>query len=335
MRAAWYERTGAASEVLRVGEMAKPAPGPGEVLVRIRSSGINPSDVKQRSGWLRPSAPLERPVVPHSDGAGIVEEVDAGVDRAWIGRRIWLWNARGGTAYGTRHGPEAGTAVEFAPAPLRHASPLPDAANFDFGACLGVPACTAHYAVFADGDVKGRTVLVQGGAGAVGELSVQFAAAAGARVSATVSSPEKARIARAAGAAHIIDRRREDVVAAVLALAKQGVERIIEVDFGANAETDAKMIAVNGVIASYSSTSRREPVLPYYPLQFRGATLRFIQGYLLPDEARARAIADIGRMLSEGTLRPTIAATFPLEDIAKAHELLESGRAIGNIVLRL
>jgi NADPH2:quinone reductase len=125
------------------------------------------------------------------------------------------------------------------------------------------------------------------------------------------------------------------VVASVLALANQGVERIIEVDFGANAETDAKMIAVNGVIASYSSTSRPELVLPYYPLQFRGATLRFIQGYLLPDEARTCAIEDIGRMLSEGTLRPTIAATFPLEDIAKAHELLESGRAIGNIVLRL
>ncbi|WP_426420639.1 zinc-binding dehydrogenase [Bradyrhizobium genosp. A] len=164
---------------------------------------------------------------------------------------------------------------------------------------------------------------------------MQFAAASGARVIATVSSPEKAHVARAAGAAHIIDRRREDVVDAVLALASEGVERIIEVDFGANAEIDAKLIAVNGVIASYSSTSRREPILPYYPLQFRGATLRFIQGHLLPDEARSRAIADIGRMLSDGTLRPTIAATFHLEDIAKAHEFLESGSAIGNIVLRL
>ena len=335
MRAATYERTGAPRDVLRIGEMPKPSPAPGEVLVRIGASGVNPSDVKQRSGWLRGDAVLERPVVPHSDGAGVVEAVGEGVDRALIGRRVWLWNARGGVAYGTRNGPETGTAAEYAAVPLKHAPLLPDAASFEIGACLGVPACTAHYAVFADGDVKGRTVLVQGGAGAVGELAVQFAAAAGARVIATVSSPEKAQVARAAGAAHVIDRRREEVVAAVLALAKNGVERILEVDFGANAESDAEMIAVNGVIASYSSTSRREPVLPYYPLQFRGATLRFVQGYLLPEPARERAIADIERMLAEGSLRPTIAAVFALEEIAEAHALLESGRAIGNIVIRL
>lgn len=332
MRAAWYDRTGPAAEVLEIGELPAPRPGPGEVLVAIRASGINPSDTKARAGWRSPAS-LSQRVIPHSDGAGVIASVGDGLDPARNGERVWLWNAQGAGTYGAVNGPVAGTAAQFAVVPAAHAVPLPDQTSFVTGACLGVPACTAHYAVFADGDVKGRTVLVQGGAGAVGELAVQFAANAGARVITTVSSPEKAEIARAAGAHHIIDRRRADVVSSVLALAPDGVERIIEVDFGANGEADARMIAVNGIIASYSSTSRPEPTLPYYPLQFRGATLRLIQGYLLPAQARGGAIDDIHRLLAAARLRPTIAAILPLADIAKAHELVESGRAVGNIVL--
>jgi NADPH:quinone reductase-like Zn-dependent oxidoreductase len=334
MRAAWYDRTGPADEVFRLGERPTPAPGPGEVLVAIRASGINPSDTKARAGWRSSAQPTTR-TVPHSDGAGVVEAAGADVDPSWVGRRVWLWNAQGAATYSSRNGPSVGTAAEYAVVPLRHAAPLPDGISFETGACLGVPACTAHYAVFADGDVRGQTVLVQGGAGAVGELAVQFAAHAGATVIATVGSHEKAQLAKAAGASLVIDRHKEDVVAAVLAFARDGVHRIIEVDFGANAEADAKMIAVNGTISSYSSTSRPEPVLPYYPLQFRGTTLRFVQGYLLPDAARNRAIEDIGTMLAGGSLRPTIAASFPLDEIARAHELVESGRAMGNVVLMI
>lgn len=334
MRATWYDRTGPADEVFQIGEMPKPAPGPGEVLVAIRASGINPSDTKARAGWRSSVQPSAR-TIPHSDGAGVVEAVGPGVDPSWIGRRVWLWNARGASTYGARNGPSVGTAAEYAVVPLRHAAPLPDGTSFEIGACLGVPACTAHYAVFSDGDLRGRTVLVQGGAGAVGELAVRFAADAGATVIATVGSAEKAKLARAAGASLVVDRHKEDMAATVLAFARDGVDRIIEVDFGANAEADAKMIAVNGTISSYSSTSRPEPVLPYYPLQFRGATLRFIQGYLLPDAARNKAIEDIGTMLAGGNLRPTIAATFPLDEIARAHQLVESGRAMGNVVLTI
>ncbi|MGO4832463.1 zinc-binding dehydrogenase, partial [Rhizobiaceae sp. 2RAB30] len=226
MRAAWYDRTGPADEVFQIGEMPTPAPGPGEVLVAIRASGINPSDTKARAGWRSSTQPARR-TVPHSDGAGIVEAVGPGVDPSWIGRRVWLWNAQGASTYGTRNGPSVGTATDYAVVPLRHAAPLPDGTSFEIGACLGVPACTAHYAVFADGDLRGRTVLVQGGAGAVGELAVQFAAHAGATVIATVGSDEKAKRAKAAGATLVIDRHRQDVVAAVLAFAANGVDRII------------------------------------------------------------------------------------------------------------
>jgi len=334
MRAAWYERVGPASDVFQLGEMERPAPGPGEALVRVHASGINPSDYKRRAGW-RATKPPAGPVIPHSDGAGIVEEVGPGTDPQWTGRRVWIWNAQGGTVYGTRNGPETGTAAEYVALPVGHLVALPDDSSFETGACLGVPACTAHYAVFADGDVNGRTILVQGGAGAVGELAVQFAAAAGATVIATVSSEAKGAIATAAGARHAIDYRKEDVVAHVARIAPDGVDRIVEVDFGANVAADAAMIKPNGIIASYSSTSKPEPTLPYYPLQFRGATVRFVQGYLLPEAARRRAIADINRGLEAGTLRPTIAATYPLGEIATAHALAESGRAIGNVVVTI
>jgi len=332
MRAAWYDRTGPAPDVLRVGELPTPSAGPGEALVRIRASGINPSDYKRRGGWRSMKALAGR-VIPHSDGAGVVEDVGPEVERTWIGRRVWIWNAQGGVVYGATGGPETGTAAEYVALPMAHVVPLPDGIEFDVGACLGVPACTAHYAVFADGDVAGLTVLVQGGAGAVGEAAVQFARAARATVVATVSSPEKAARARAAGAQHVVNYRREDVVEAVRAVSPEGVDRIIEVDFGANIAPDAALIKPNGVIASYSSTSQPEPVLPYYPLQFKGATVRFVQGYLLPRPARQRALSDINRALATNELRPAIAARYPLEEIATAHELAESGRTIGNVVV--
>jgi len=334
MRQAWYTRTGPAREVLCVGDVPEPVAGPGEVLVRIRASGINPSDHKQRAGFAGPTVPNGR-VVPHSDGAGVIEAVGEGVEIGWQGRRVWVWNARGGAFYGFNNGPEVGTASELIAIPLTRVAPLPDGVGFAEGACLGAPAATAHYAVFADGSVIGRTVLVQGGAGAVGELCVQFASAAGARVIATVSSPEKAAVAQMGGAHHVINYREEDVAAIVRGLCPDGVDRIVEVDFAANVDIDAAVIRQNGIIASYSSPSDREPVLPYYRLQFKGATVRFIQGYTLPPAAQARALGDIAEGAAAGWLRPTIARLFPLDEIAAAHELVGGGTAVGNVVLTL
>lgn len=328
MRAAWYERTGRAAEVLKLGDLPDPAPGPGEVLVRVRASGVNPSDTKQRAGW-RGAKPAFARVIPHADGAGEIVALGAGVARA-LGERVWIYNGVG--LYDAKRA--SGTAAELIALPQEQAVPLPANTDFAAGATLGVPAETAHRAVFADGPVTGQTILVAGGAGAVAHYAIQFAKLGGARVIATVSGDAKAAHARAAGADATIDRRGEDVVARVKALAG-AVDRVIEVDLGANLAIDVAVLAVNGTIASYSSTAVPEPVLPYYPLAFKGANVRLIQGYNLPPAARAAAIADINRWSGEGRLIHAIARRFPLAEIAAAHEFLESGRAIGNVVIEI
>jgi NADPH2:quinone reductase len=334
MRQASYNRTGPARDVFRIDEVERPSPGAGEVLVRVHASGINPSDFKQRAGWAGTKPPV-RPIVPHSDGAGVVAALGAGVDPSWQDRRVWIWNARGGSFYGVSNGPEVGTASEYIALPLRQVVPLPDNVDFDIGAALGGPACTAYYVLFADGDVKGSSILVQGGAGAVGELVIQFAKAAGARVFASVSSSAKAAVAKAAGADHVINYRNENVIEAVRSLCPEGLDRIAEVDFAANIHTDIALMRQNGTIASYSSPSKSDPVLPYYALQFKGLTVRFIQGYSVPSAIQERGLKHITAGLAAGWLKPTIAARYPLEDIAAAHDFLESGRAIGKVVVQI
>ncbi|HEX5077744.1 MAG TPA: NADPH:quinone reductase [Geminicoccaceae bacterium] len=327
MRAAWYEATGPAREVIRIGELPRPEPGSGEVLVRVHASGLNPSDTKRRAGWRREALEYPR-VIPHSDGAGVIEAVGAGVDDGRIGERVWLWNAQRGRA--------GGTCADYVALPQAQAVPLPDGTGFVDGACLGVPACTAHFAALADGPLVGLTALIQGGAGAVGDYAVQWAKRSGAHVIATVGSDAKAALARQSGADATVNRRAEDVVRRVLDLTDgQGVDRIVEVDLGANLEQDVALIKPNGVIASYSSTANPEPVFPYYPLAYKGVTLRLVQAYILPEPARARALADIGEALRDGGLGHRTAGVFPLEETAAAHELLESGKAVGNVVVTL
>lgn len=326
MRAALYRRTGPAAEVLEIVELPDPAPGPGEVLVRIMASGINPADVKRRAGWggMAMGHPA---IVPHCDGAGVIEAVGPGVPEARIGQRVWLWNAQGG--YGTA-GRAYGTAAERIAISGDQAVPLPEMLGFEEGACLGVPAMTAHRTVFADGPVAGLTVLVQGGAGAVGNLAVQMARLGGARVIATVGGPEGAAHAGAAGA-EVIDRRREDVAARVMAMTGgAGVDRVVEVDFAANSAIDAAVLKPNGWVASYSSSSDPTPVLPYYAFQSKGLNLHFVQGFNLPVAARdaaQRFVAD-----HAGALRIAIGARFPLDRIAEAHARVEAG-GVGNTVV--
>ncbi len=332
MWAAWYERTGPANEVLTVGRMAAPEPAPGEVLVRVEASGINPADVKRRAGWLDQRMAFPR-VVPHSDGAGRIVAVGAGVSESRIGEPVWLFNAQGG--YGTAGRP-FGTAAEYVTIPSGQAVRRPSGLTAESAACLGIPALTAHRAVFADGPVTGQTVLVSGGAGAVGHFAVQFARAGGARVLATVSGPAKAAHAEAAGAEVTINYRTDDVVERVHALTGgEGVDRIVEVDFGANQAIDVALIRPNGVIAAYSSTTVPEPALAYYPLQFKGATLRLVQGFNLPDAARDAAMAAIDEMAAANRLCVAVGGRFPLEAIADAHAAVESGAVIGNTVVTI
>lgn len=325
MRAVFYEALGPARRVLTVGEIETPAPQAGEVLVRLRASGVNPSDVKKRAGWLGGSLEYDR-VVPHSDGAGIIEAVGEGVPSRRVGERVWVFNGQWNRAMGT--------AAEYITLPSELAVSLPDAVDFAAGACLGIPACTAHYALFWQGAVEGLTVLVQGGAGAVGQYAIQLAALSGARVIATVSSPEKATMAYAAGAHETVDYRTEDVVAAVMDFTNGvGVDRIVEVDFGTNFKIDAAVLKQRGAIAAYSSSRAPQFEFDYYALGYKGARLTFVQVYMLNDAERAAALADLTRIMASGELRHDVRHRFSLDQIAEAHELMESGSVLGNIVV--
>ncbi|GDY50154.1 NADPH:quinone oxidoreductase [Streptomyces violaceusniger] len=300
MRAAWYDRPGPARDVLELGHLPAPEPRRGEVLVQVRASGINPSDYKRRGAAQTGKNSYVR-MVPHSDGAGVVVAVGEGVDPAWVGRSVWMWNAVNRYGYAAPEPREWGTAAEFVAIPLSFVSALPDGASFAVGACLGVPAFTAYAAVFADGPVEGKTILVQGGAGAVGELAVQFASLAGANVIATVSSDHKGERARDAGAHHIVNYRTSDVPDLARRVAPGGVDRIIEVDFAANIQSDAEMIKPYGTIASYSSTSDPEPALPYYALQYKGVSIRTLQVFTMPDALRSAAVKAITTGLERGS----------------------------------
>lgn len=327
MKAAWYEQLGAAQDVLTVGEMEIPAAGPGEVRVQVYTSGINPSDVKQRSGWGGLTLRSAR-VIPHNDGAGVIEAVGAGVSSDRIGERVWIYEATLARSLGT--------AAEFVVIPSENAVPLPDNTDFDAGACLGVPAMTAHRCVFSDGAVNGQTILVTGGAGAVGHYAIQFAKWGGATVLTTVSSAAKADIAQQAGADHIIDYKTESVTARIQDLVgKKSIDRIVDVDFASNLDTSLHVLKPSGVIATYASDSSVTPQIPFYGLVYRNLTVHYVLVYAMSKAAHQAAIADITHCLQTGVLRHQIAQRFPLEQIAVAHVQMESGQAIGKILLNL
>src|SRR3954469_179875 len=268
MRAAWYESGGPAGEVLSVGEMEAPQPGLGEVLVRVRASGVNPGDIKKRADWLGRGIGYPR-VIPHSDGAGVVEGVGEGVASSRVGERVWVWGAQSGRPFGT--------AAEYVALPSEQAIPLPDGGGFEVGAFLGIPARTAHRCVFADGTVSDKTVLVAGGAGAVGGFAVSFASWGGATVITTVGSEEQAEITLQQGADHALNYRTDDVVARVGEITEgSGVDRVVEVAFGRNLALDTQALALHGTIAAYSSDAEAEPTLPFWELLFKNATIRLV-----------------------------------------------------------
>ncbi len=328
MIAAWYDAFGPARDVLKVGQLPSRQPAHGEVLVRLGASGLNPHDVKKRSGWMGGTPPAAK-VIPHGDGAGTIVAIGDGVASELLNKRVWVFG--GGHAHDG-----AGTACEFVAVPPAQALSLPDAMSFEQGACLGVPAFTAYYALLADGPVTGQDVLVQGGAGAVGRVAIELARWNGARVIATVSSDEKAKVARAAGADEIVNYRTEDTVARIMEITNGGgVDRIVEVDFGANVAINAAVLKSNATLASYSSTRVREPVFAYYDFAMRGCRLHLVQAMTMPNTVRVAAGKVIAALLSRGMLMPHIARTFALDDIADAHELLEAGNAIGNIVVTI
>ena len=326
MKAAWYDKTGDAQSVLKIGERADPAPARGEVLVRVHASGVNPSDVKTRGGARGP-IPFDF-AIPHSDGAGVIEAVGAGVDAARIGERVWLWNGAWKR--------QMGTCAQLITLPAEQAVHLPGNTGFDAGACLGIPASTACYGVFSGGTVDGQTVLVTGGAGAVGYYAIQLAKWGGARVVSTVSGPEKAAIAKAAGADAVINYREEGALEQLLEATRgKSVDRVVEVEFGGNLALSNAVLKPEGVIATYGSMADPTPQLPFYEMMFNGTKLDMYLVYLLQGEKRNMVCSTVNKALEDGALQHMIAQVFPLERTANAHIAVESGATIGNVVVEI
>ena len=321
MRAVWYSE-----DVLHLSDVSPPDPAPGEVLVRLHVSGVNPSDAKARAG-NRPGVtrpPFPR-IIPHSDGAGVIEAVGQDVDAGRIGQRVWIWNGQWQRPFGT--------AADYIALPAAQAVPLPDSVSFEVGATLGIPGLTATHTVSGGGEVAGQTLLISGGAGAVGHNAVQLASAAGATVIATCSNSAMERV-RTAGAAHVFDYADPDLAAKIIdATGGIGVSRAIEVEFGANAALLAEVMAPNGTVAAYGSGKDMAPKLPFGPYLFKALKLDITLIYILPDAARRAAIARLHAALESDTLRPAIQAHYPLKDCAMAHEVVMTPGRMGTVLL--
>src|SRR6195256_3741771 len=325
MKAVWYERTGAAPDVLSYGDMPTPVAGRGEVGFGVNPPGANPADAGRRAGSYR-AMEFSR-VIPNSDGAGIVDQVGDGVTRLSLGQRVWLFN-------GQRNGRAFGTAAEYIALAEHLVTPLPDNMSFAAGATLGIPCMTAWCSLFGDGPIAGQTVLVTGGAGAVGHYAVQLAEWGGAKVIATVSSAMKAEHARLAGADLVINYRNEDVIAKVLAFTGQrGVDRVVDVDFGGNIEITLKLMAMNSTIAIYATNGNRTPLVPMRDLMEKCIALRALVLFALPPPLLAAAQADISKWLAAGPRIHNIAAQFALADTAQPHLAVEKGDKLGTVIV--
>ena len=328
MRAVVYERRGPAREVLSLVERPMPEPGPGEVRVQIAVSAVNPTDIKARMLWNGQTAMPAPLVIPHRDGAGIIDKVGEGVDASRVGERVWLSVLDRARPFGT--------AADYMTVPSHLAWPLPQGTSFAEGAALPVPALTAYCALFREEPVRGRTVLVHGGAGAVGNYAVQLARWGGAgRIIATVSRDEQAGKARKAGADVVVNYKSGDVQKQIEAAAggANAVHHIVEVNFAANAALDAAVIADNGTIVAYGSDADANPRFPFYVFMQKDVLLRMAILYVMPRSLISRAAADLVTLLSERRLSHQIAAHFPLDQIAAAHEMQESGRTIGKVLV--
>jgi len=325
MRAAYYEQNGSAREVLRVGDVETPQAGPGEVRVKLSHSGVNPSDVKSRQGSTRKIAWPR--VLPHSDGAGIIDQVGDGIAKSRLGERVWVWNGQWKRA--------SGTAAEYIALPAAQAVKLSEKVSLEAGACLGIPAMTAIHAVALAGADKGTTLLVAGGAGSVSQYAIQFAKALGATVLTTVSSPEKAAVAREAGADHTIDYKREDVGERVMELTgKRGVDAVIEIDLAANAKLIPFVLRPKGSVIVYG-TGAAAVSLPAYFCLTQSIRVQFFLVYELDTSERESAVSAISRALEQGKLSNRVATpTYALADTAAAHEAVERG-TIGNVIVTM
>lgn len=324
MKAAWYERQGKPADVLVVGEVDDPVPAAGEVRIRVVASGINPGDVKKREDAFGYGMPFPR-IIPHSDGAGVVDQIGDGVASGWLGKRVWCFGAQSYRPFGT--------AAEYTVVPVEQVSILPDSVSFEQGACLGIPIITAHRAIHVAGPPKDKTVLIQGGAGTVGKTAIQFARQAGARVIATVHTERDLAALGDSGAGHVLVMD-DSLIKRVNEMAPEGVDHIVEVALGANIAIDVSVLAQGGSISTYA-TNVPTPVIPVWELAFINARLFFIGSDDVPKPAKAEAVSATNQLLEKGWQNFQIAASLSLDEIAKAHELVEHPPGPGRVVLSI
>jgi NADPH2:quinone reductase len=328
MKAAWYTQNGEADDVMQLGELPTPSPRAGEVLVRLATSGVNPSDVKSRR-----ARPLTDPlVVPHSDGAGVIEAVGEGVSAGRLGQRVWVWNGQWQRPMGT--------CAQFIALPEAQAVELPDGVDFAAGACMGIPGLTAMQAVILaerlSGDLRGQTVLVSGASSAVGHYITQMVRLAGGRVIGTVGSEAKASHAREAGMHEAIFYKTESVPERVKALTQgRGADVAIDMDFASTARWAAEgALAPHGQVVCYGSNAL-EVELPFRPWLFHSLGVKFFLVYDLSPADRRNALARLTDLLARHQLSHTIGARFTLDQVAQAHRTVEAGQTVGNVVVDL
>lgn len=327
MHAAWFEAFGPANEVLKFGKLPRPRLASGEVLVRMKMTGVNPSDVKKRAGSA-PNLLDDGLVIPHSDGAGVIESVGEGVPVERVGERVWVYQSQFERNFGC--------AAEYLAIDASRAVKLPENVSFEQGACLGIPVMTAHRCVFADGPVEGQTLLVTGGAGRVGYYAIQWAKQAGAKVIATASNDADNAICKKIGADLVVNHREQNWGETLLSANNgQKVDRVIDVEFGANLAEVLKVIRVSGVIASYSSTQVAQPQLPFGQMMYLNLTIHLVIVYAMPEAAKQAAIADISEKLANDELHHRIAQVLDFDEMVKAHELIEQGGFRGCVVVRI
>jgi NADPH2:quinone reductase len=328
MKAAWYSRNGEAQDVMQVGELPMPSPLAGEVLVRLATSGVNPSDVKSRR-----ARPLSDPlIVPHSDGAGVIEAVGEGVSASRVGERVWVWNGQWQRPMGT--------CAQFITLPAAQAVALPEGTDFAAGACMGIPGLTAVQAVILaerlGGDLRGQTVLVTGASSAVGHYITQMVTLVGGRVIGTVGSEAKAAHARAAGMQDAIFYKTESVPERVKALTQgRGADVIIDMDFSTTAAWASEgALAPHGQVVCYGSNALEVP-LPFRPWLYQSMGVKFFLVYDLTAADRQTAVAHLSGMLAAGQLQHSIGASFTLDQVVQAHRTVEAGQTVGNVVIEL
>ena len=327
MRAVWYNKFGPAEDVLETGDYQTPEPARGDVKVRINASGVNPSDTKKRVG-ANPALLNNGPVIPNSDGSGKIVALGKGVNNRNIGERVWIYNAQ--------FGRQEGTSAQFVCIPSNQAVWMPDNASYEIGAMMGIPAMTAHRCVCADGSVDGQILLVTGGAGRVGYYATQWAKYFGATVIATGSSSKSVEHCKQAGADFVVGHPSNKTATEILEFTSgRKVDRIVDGDFGVNLPSVLDVLKTNGVIATYSSMTNMNPVIPFVRMMFMDITIRMVLVYAMPGEAKQQAIEDITDMLTGGNFDHRVAATFPLEQSAKAHNEIERGDNYGSVIITI